>query len=64
MFLTTSVRFACLVIVFVFKLTTLVTQLKGPKGKGDMQAVNAPPTRDLSIWLCGRAVDRFRRYRR
>jgi len=35
-----------------------VTQLMGPKGNGDMQAAkrdwNAPPTRDLNIWLCGR----------
>jgi len=35
-----------------------VTQLKGPKGNGDMQAAkrdwNTPPTRDLIIWLCGR----------
>jgi len=35
-----------------------VTQLKGPKRNGDMRAVkrdwNAPPTRDLNIWLCGR----------
>jgi len=34
-----------------------VTQLKAPKGNGDMQAAkrdcNAPPTRDLNIWLCG-----------
>jgi len=31
-----------------------VTQLKGPKGNGDMQAAkrygNAPPSRDLNIW--------------
>jgi len=42
-----------------------VTQLKGPKGDGDMRAAKrnwkAPPTRDLNIWLCV-AVDRFRRY--
>jgi len=29
-----------------------------PKGNGDMQAAkrdwNAPPTRDLNIWWCGR----------
>jgi len=35
-----------------------VTQLKGPKGDGDVQAAkrdcNAPPTRYLNIWLCGR----------
>jgi len=35
-----------------------VTQLKGPKGSGDMQAVkrdwNAPPNRYLNICLCGR----------
>jgi len=35
-----------------------VTQLMGPKGNGDMQAVkrdwNAPPTRDRNIWSCGR----------
>jgi len=35
-----------------------VTQLMGPKGNGDMHAAkrdsNAPPTRDLNIWLCGR----------
>jgi len=34
------------------------SRVKGPKGKGDMQAAkrdwNAPPTRDLNIWLCGR----------
>jgi len=34
-----------------------VTQLMGPKGNGDMQAAkrdwNAPPTRDLNIWLGG-----------
>jgi len=38
-----------------------VTQLKGSKGEGDMQAAkrdcNAPPTRDLNIWLCGRQTD-------
>jgi len=32
-----------------------ITQLLGPKGNGDMQAAkrdwNAPPTRDLNIWL-------------
>jgi len=30
----------------------------GPKGNADMQAAkrdwNAPPTRDLNMWLCGR----------
>jgi len=35
-----------------------VTQLKGPKGVGDMQAekrdCNAPPTPDLKIWIRGR----------
>jgi len=36
-----------------------VTQLKGQKGDGDIQAAkrdcNAPSTRDLNIvWLCGR----------
>jgi len=35
-----------------------VTQLKGPKGNGDMQPAkrdwNAPPSCDLNIWLCGR----------
>jgi len=35
-----------------------VTQLKRPKGNGDMQAAkrdcNAPPTRDPNIWICGR----------
>jgi len=35
-----------------------VTQFKGPKGNGDMEAArrdcNAPPTRDLNICLCGR----------
>jgi len=35
-----------------------VTQIKGPKGNGDMQAArrdwNAPPTRDVNILLCGR----------
>jgi len=35
-----------------------VTQLKGQKGNGDMQAAkgdwNAPPTPDHNIWLCGR----------
>jgi len=38
-----------------------VTQLMGPKGNGDMQAAkrdwNAPPNRDLNIWLCGRKTD-------
>jgi len=38
-----------------------VTQLKGKKGSGDMQAAkrdwNAPPTRDINIWLCGRYTD-------
>jgi len=38
-----------------------VTELKAPKGDGDMQAVLrdciAPPTRDLNIWLCGRQAD-------
>jgi len=38
-----------------------VTQLKGPNGDGDMQAAkrdcNAPPTRDLNIWLYGRQKD-------
>jgi len=33
----------------------------GPTGNGDMQAAkrdrNAPPTRDLNIWLCGRKTD-------
>jgi len=29
-----------------------VTQLKGPKGNGDTRDWNAPPTRDLNIWLC------------
>jgi len=37
------------------------TQLKGPKGDGDMQAArrhcNAPPIRYLNIWLCGRQTD-------
>jgi len=35
-----------------------VTQLMGPKGNGDMQAakrnLNATPTRELNMWLCGR----------
>jgi len=34
-----------------------VTQLKGPKGNGDMQAAKqdwkAPPTRGLNIWYVG-----------
>jgi len=38
-----------------------VTQLKGPKGDGDMEAgkrdYNAPPNRDLNLWLCGRQSD-------
>jgi len=38
-----------------------VTQLKGPKGNGDMQAAkqdwNARSTRDLNIWLCERWTD-------
>jgi len=38
-----------------------VTQLKGVKGDGDIKAekrdCNAPLTRDLSIWLCGRQTD-------
>jgi len=38
-----------------------VTQLKGSKGDGDMQATkrdcNAHPTRELNIWLCGRQTD-------
>jgi len=33
----------------------------GPKGNEDMKAAkrdwNAPPTRDLNIWLCGRYTD-------
>jgi len=40
------------------KNAIVVTQLKDPKGNGDMQAVkrdwNAPPIRDVNIWLCGR----------
>jgi len=39
----------------------LVTQLKVPKGVGEMLAAkrdcNAPPTRDLNIWFCGRQTD-------
>jgi len=35
-----------------------VTQLKGQRENGDMQATkrdgNGPPTRGLNIWLCGR----------
>jgi len=35
-----------------------ITQLKGQKENGDMQAAkldwNASPTHDLNIWLCGR----------
>jgi len=38
-----------------------ITQLKGQKGDGEMQAAkwdsNAPPTRDLKLWLCGRQKD-------
>jgi len=38
-----------------------VTQLKGQKGDGDVQAAkqdcNAPPTHDVNIWLCGRQTD-------
>jgi len=38
-----------------------VTQLKGPRGEGDMQSAkrhcNAPATCDLNIWLFGRQTD-------
>jgi len=46
----------------VFRYSEIpVTQLKEPKGDGDVQAAkrdcNAPPTRYLNIWLCGRQTD-------
>jgi len=48
-------------IVEYFDYQEPVTQLKGPKKNGDMQTtkrdLNAPPTRDLNIWLSTRHTD-------
>jgi len=42
-------------------MQTAKHKLKGSKGNGDMQAAkrdwNAPPTRDVNIWFCGRLTD-------